>query len=51
MDTARIVVLYSWLPAILLVVIFLILKFCYHYDKEAGVVMEELARRKKEGTN
>lgn len=47
LTNAGIIVLYSWLPAILLVIIFLILKFFYQYDKEADVVMEELARRKK----
>ncbi|MDO4306646.1 MAG: glycoside-pentoside-hexuronide (GPH):cation symporter [Eubacteriales bacterium] len=41
-----IITLYSWLPAILLLVIFFILKFCYHYDKEAATVIAELESRK-----
>lgn len=41
-----IITLYSWLPAILLLIIFFILKFCYHYDKEADKVIATLESRK-----
>lgn len=46
-----IITLYSWLPAILLVVIFFILKLCYHYDKESETILAELNRRKTQGKN
>ncbi|MDO4337390.1 MAG: glycoside-pentoside-hexuronide (GPH):cation symporter [Eubacteriales bacterium] len=46
-----IITLYSWLPAILLLVIFFILKFCYHYDKEAATVIAELESRKAKSMN
>lgn len=41
-----IITLYSWLPAIILLAIFFILKFFYHYDEEAEAVVAELDRRK-----
>lgn len=41
-----IITLYSWLPAIILLAIFFILKFFYHYDEEAETVVAELDRRK-----
>ncbi|MCR5099720.1 MAG: glycoside-pentoside-hexuronide (GPH):cation symporter [Butyrivibrio sp.] len=39
--------LFAWVPAILLVVIFLLIKFLYHYDEIAQDVIVELDRRKK----
>ncbi|MDD3220064.1 MAG: glycoside-pentoside-hexuronide (GPH):cation symporter [Lachnospiraceae bacterium] len=45
-----IITLYAWLPAILLAIIFALLKLCYHYDKEEPTVIAELERRKKEAT-
>ena len=44
-----IITLYSWLPAIILVVIFLILKFVYKYDKIADQVISDLESRKQAG--
>ena len=44
-----IITLYSWLPAIILVVIFLILKFAYKYDKIADQVISDLESRKQAG--
>lgn len=38
--------LYAWIPAILLAVIFVLIKFCYHYDKIADEVISELDKRK-----
>ena len=51
MTNMGIITLYSWLPAIVLVIIFVIIRFCYHYDKEAEMVITELERRKAAGTN
>lgn len=42
-----IISLYAWAPAIVLLLVFIILKFFYHYDKEAATVIAELERRKK----
>jgi GPH family glycoside/pentoside/hexuronide:cation symporter len=44
-----IISLYAWIPVIVLVIIFFIFKFCYHYDDEVDTVMAELERRKQEG--
>ena len=41
-----IITLFAWLPAILLVIIFLILKFGYHYDEIHENVINELENRK-----
>lgn len=41
--------LFAWMPAVVLVVIFLIIKYLYHYDEIAEDVIRELDRRKKEG--
>lgn len=42
-----IITLFAWLPAILLVAIFFILKFGYHYDEIQEDVLNELDSRKK----
>jgi GPH family glycoside/pentoside/hexuronide:cation symporter len=46
---AGIITLYSWLPAIVLAVIFCILKFFYHFDTIADQVYTDLASRKQQG--
>ena len=43
-----IITLYSWMPAITLVIVFLVLRFLYDYDREGTMVIEELERRKRE---
>ena len=39
--------LFAWIPAVVLIVIFLILRFAYHYDEIAADVIKELDKRKK----
>ena len=46
-----IITLYAWAPAAVLIIIFLILKFCYHYDREAPAVLAELEKRKRENVS
>ena len=43
-----IITLYSWLPAVVLAVIFCILKFFYHFDAIADQVYADLAQRKEQ---
>ena len=41
-----IVSMYAWVPAVVLLITFFILKFCYQYEKIADEVLNELDRRK-----
>lgn len=46
-----IITLYAWAPAAVLILVFIILKFCYHYDREAPMVLAELEKRKQENAS
>ena len=41
-----IVSMYAWVPAVVLLITFFILKFCYQYEKISDEVLNELDRRK-----
>ena len=46
-----IISMYAWMPAALLLAIFIILKFCYKYEDIADEVINTLENRKKQARN
>lgn len=43
-----IIILYSFAPAVILIIMIVLFKACYHYDEIADDVVKELSRRKQE---
>jgi len=43
-----IIAMYAWIPAVVLLIIYLVLKFGYHYDEIAEKVITELQHRKEQ---
>lgn len=43
-----IITMYSWMPAVFLLIIFFILRFCYKYENIADDVLKELESRKEQ---
>ena len=42
--------MFSYIPTIIFLIVLILFKFVYHYDKEESMVLEELENRKKNGT-